>query len=106
MEKEINLKYEGHAISPEVKKFILESETAGVGTYKVEAYWIDRETKEKREYLRVGYDPDTKEIEYIDFDGGPFLRHGSTVKGKYVVTGFKHDGKFNDVKVLLTTCPS
>lgn len=106
MEKEINLKYEGHAVSPQTKKFILESETSGVGTYKIEAYWINRETKEKEDYLRIGYKPETKEIEYIDFDGGPWLTYGSTVKNKYVVTGFTHDGNFNNVKILLTECVS
>lgn len=104
MEAVINLKNEGHCHSPQIKELRLESETVGVGCYSVFTQWPGHPQLDN--YLRIGYEPNTKEISYIDFDGGPWLTYGSIIQNKYVVTGFKHNGEFGDVKILLTECSS
>ena len=92
MNKDIDLSKSGHALSPFTKKLNFVSEEDGFLVYSVSNDC----------YLRVGYNNDI--IDYIDFDGGPFLQKGSYFwdnDKKYNIDKFTHNGKFEDIKVYL-----
>ena len=92
MNKDIDLSKSGHALSPFTKKLNFVSEEDGLLVYSVS----------DGGHLRIGYNDDI--IDYIDFDGGPFLRKGSYFWAndkKYNIDKFTHDGNFNDIKVYL-----
>ena len=89
----------GHARSPQIKELQKISEESGVGIYKIHTEWPGH--PEMNDYLRVGYNPDTKEISFIDFDGGPWISFKFKFDDGCVVTGFNHDGKFNNITVII-----
>lgn len=79
MDKEIELK---DRYSPQIKKLIYHSETDTEYCYKLEAKWPGY--PEYDNYMRIGYNDDTKYPRFIDFDGGPMISIGSKINGHTV----------------------
>lgn len=77
MKKTIDLGKFGHAPAYYKKELILEKEVDSAGIYQANAELG----------IRIGYDPDTEAIKFIDFDGGPMLNIGTKLDD-YVVRGF------------------
>ena len=84
MQEIIDLSKAGHAKTAQIKQLHLESQNG----------YPDLDN-----YLRIGYN-NIRHIDYIDFDGGPFLAIGSKV-GDYIITDFIHDGNFKNIKVIV-----
>ena len=97
MQEIIDLSKAGHAEIPQIKQLHLESQNGHSGVYKVYTKWLD--SPDLDACLRIGYN-NIRHIDYIDFDGGPFLTIGSKV-GDYVITDFIHDGNFKNIKVIV-----
>ena len=97
MQEIIDLSKAGHALTSQIKQLHLESQSDHSGIYKVYTKWPGHPNLD--DYLRIGYD-DENHINYIDFDGGPWLTIGSKV-GNYTITDFTHNGNFEDVKVIV-----
>ena len=94
MQEIIDLSKAGHALTSQIKQLHLESQSDHSGVY---TKWPGHPNLD--DYLRIGYD-DESHINYIDFDGGPWLTIGSKV-GDYTITDFTHNGDFGDVKVIV-----
>ena len=97
MQEIIDLSKVGHALTSQIKQLHLESQSDHSGIYKVYTKWPGHPNLD--DYLRIGYD-DENHINYIDFDGGPWLTIGSKV-GDYTIIDFTHNGNFGDVKVIV-----
>ena len=97
MQEIIDLSKAGHALTSQIKQLHLESQSDHNGVYKVYTKWPGHPDLD--DYLRIGYNGE-KHINYIDFDGGPWLTIGSKV-GDYTITDFTHNGNFGDVKVIV-----
>lgn len=89
----------GHARSPQIKEFHKVSEEKGIGVYSVFTQWPGHPNLDG--YLRIGYSPETKEITFIDFDGGPWVSSGFELVDGCIVDHFEHDGDLNDIKVII-----
>ena len=97
MQEIIDLSTAGHARTSQIKQLHLESQNGHSGVYKVYTKWPGHSDLD--DYLRIGYDK-KRHIDYIDFDGGPWLTIGSKV-GDYIITDFIHDGEFREIKVIV-----
>ena len=97
MQEIIDLSKEGHARTSQIKQLHLESQKGHSGVYKVYTKWPGFSDLDN--YLRIGYN-NARHIDYIDFDGGPFLAIGSKV-GDYIITDFIYDGDFKNIKVIV-----
>ena len=97
MQEIIDLSKAGHAKTAQIKQLHLESQNGHSGIYKVYTKWPGYPDLDN--YLRIGYN-NARHIDYIDFDGGPFLAIGSKV-GDYIITDFIHDGDFKKIKVIV-----
>ena len=94
-----SLKNLGHARSPQIKELHKISEENGVGTYSVFTQWPNHPDLD--DYLRIGYSPETKEINFIDFDGGPWISKDFMLEDGCVVDHFEHDGNLNNILVII-----
>ena len=97
MQEIIDLSKAGHALTSQIKQLHFESQSDHNGVYKVYTKWPGHPNLD--DYLRIGYD-DENHINYIAFDGGPWLTIGSKV-GDYTITDFTHNGNFGDIKVIV-----
>ena len=97
MQEIIDLSAAGHAKTSQIKQLHLESQNGHSGVYKVYTKWPGYPNLDN--YLRIGYDNE-KHIDYIDFDGGPWLTIGSKV-GDYIITDFIHYVEFIEIKVIV-----
>ena len=97
MQEIIDLSAAGHARTSQIKQLHLESQNGHSGVYKVYTKWPGHSDLD--DYLRIRYDKE-RHIDYIDFDGGPWLTIGSKV-GEYIITDFIHDGEFREIKVIV-----
>ena len=97
MQEIIDLSAIGHARTSQIKQLHLESQNGHSGVYKVYTKWPGHSDLD--DYLRIGYDKE-RHIDYIDFDGGPWLTIGSKV-GNYIITDFIHDGNFKKIRVIV-----
>lgn len=97
MQEIIDLSEAGHARTSQIKQLHLESQNGHSGVYKVYTKWPGHSDLD--DYLLIGYDNE-RHIDYIDFDGGPWLTIGSKV-GDYIITDFIHDGEFREIKVIV-----
>lgn len=98
-EEIINLAPLGHAKTRQIKKLLLDRHDEINGVYSVYTEWPGY--PDLNDYLLVTTDPTTKDIIAIDFDAGPYLSIGDTVKDKTIV-GFTSDKNFSNIKVILT----
>ena len=89
----------GHAKSPQIKELHKVSEESGSGLYKIYVKWPGH--PELDDYLRMGYNPDTNEISFVDFDGGPWISAGFKFSDGCIVDGFNHDGEFRNITVII-----
>lgn len=98
-EEIINLAPLGHARTRQIKKLLLETHDDINATYSVYTDWPGY--PDLSDYMLITTDPETNDIVAIDFDAGPYLSIGDTIKDKTIV-GFTSDKNFSNVKVILT----
>lgn len=88
--------------SSQIKKLILVNKQDNIGEYEIYTKWPNY--PELDNYMRIGFDLNNI-IDYIDFDGGPFITRGYILSDGCKVMAFKHDN-FKNITVIVQECNS
>ncbi len=89
--------------SGQIKKLLLITKQLDtIGEYEIYTKWPN--CPELDNYMRIGFDL-SNIIDYIDFDGGPFIQRGYTLSDGCKVIDFKHDN-FKNLRVIIQECNS
>lgn len=82
-----------------IREFTLLEDHGNSGIYDINAKWDDGSEMP----IRLGYDKvESGILDFVDFDGGPFVTPGFELEPNIKVEKIVHNGEFKDIRVIIT----